>query len=52
MDIITATSSATWKRVVTSTAIAPGAINSEIDRIIPTAFSVATMVSETMHSSP
>jgi hypothetical protein len=41
-----------WKRRVISTATAPGAISNEIDRIIPTAFSVATMVSEIMHSNP
>ncbi|EJK88631.1 hypothetical protein UUU_24930 (plasmid) [Klebsiella pneumoniae subsp. pneumoniae DSM 30104 = JCM 1662 = NBRC 14940] len=39
-------------RCVKRTAIAPGAISKETDKIIPTDFSVATTVSEIMLSNP
>jgi hypothetical protein len=52
MATATASSRAWIKRLTSRSAIAPGAISSEIDRIIPTDCSVATMVRAIMHSRP
>ena len=52
IDMTTASIRAWENWRVSKIAIAPGAINNEIDRIIPTDFSVATMVSAIIHSRP
>ena len=51
-DIITASHKAWENFRVIKIAMAPGAMSREMERMIPTAFSVATMVSAIMHSSP
>lgn len=51
-DIITASHKAWENFRVIKIAMAPGAISKEIDKIIPTDFSVATIVRAIMHSRP